>query len=280
MKESIARFTLIVILNALCLLSFARKERSHSGRDLILGKEKRSGSEKEIYEIKVYKLKSNEQVTATDNYLKDVYLPAMHRLGLKQIGVFKPISNDTAAVKLIYVIVPYISLDVWKKTKSNIDMDPVYATASKAFADADTSHLPFIRAESSLLEAFPDQPKLIPTPLKTNPDAVYELRSYESPTEELHKVKVNMFNAGGEVILFKRLDFQAVFYADVLSGSRMPNLVYMVAFDNVAARNEHWKAFVASPEWKNISTDPKYRNNVSVNHIDSILMQRTPYSDL
>ena len=35
------------------------------------------------------------------------------------------------------------------------------------------------------------------------PDAVYELRSYESPTGELHMLKVNMFNAGGEITLFK-----------------------------------------------------------------------------
>ena len=204
----------------------------------------------------------------------------MHRLGLKQIGVFKPISNDTASIKQIFVIVPYTSLDIWRKTKSNIETDPVYAKEAKAFIDADTSHLPFVRLESTLLQAFPDQPKLIPTDLKLNPDAIYELRSYESPTEELHRIKVDMFNAGGEVALFKRLDFQAVFYADVLSGSHMPNLVYMVVFTSSAARDEHWKAFGSSPEWKTISTDPKYRNNISVSHIDSILMHRTAYSDL
>jgi NIPSNAP len=237
-------------------------------------------AQNDIYEISVYKLKSAEQVKATDNYLKDAFLPAMHRLGLKQIGVFKPLSNDTASVKLIYVLVQYISLDVWKKTKTNLESDLVYVRAAKAFADADTSQLPFERIQSTLTEAFPDQPKLIPTELKSNPDAIYELRSYESPTEELHKIKVNMFNAGGEVVLFKRLDFQAVFYSDVLSGSKMPNLIYMVVFANVAAREEHWKAFGSSPEWKKISTDPQYRNNVSVNHIDSILMQRTSYSDL
>ncbi len=26
-------------------------------------------------------------------------MPAMHRLGIKQIGVFKPLSNDTAEIK-------------------------------------------------------------------------------------------------------------------------------------------------------------------------------------
>jgi hypothetical protein len=237
-------------------------------------------AQKDIYEIRLYKLKSAEQVAATDNYLKETYLPAMHRMGIKQIGVFKPISNDTAAVKQIYVIVPYISLDAWRKTKSNVETDPVYAAAEKTFSEADTGHLPFFRVESTILEAFPDHPKLMPTALKSNPDAIYEMRSYESPTDKLHRVKVKMFNAGGEITLFKRLDFQAIFYADVLSGSRMPNLVYMIVFPSAAARDEHWKAFGESPEWKTISTDPQYENKVSVSHIDSILMQRTAYSDL
>jgi hypothetical protein len=259
MKKWLPRFSGFILMNLLCAFAYAQKE---------------------FYEIRVYELKSAEQVMLTDNYLKDAWVPAMHRMGIRNIGVFKPMTNDTAASKKIIVIVPYISLDVWRKTKSNILADAVYMEAGKFFFDADTAHLPYVRVESTILEAFPDQPKLIPTTLKSHPDAVYELRSYESPTRSLHITKVDMFNAGGEVALFKRLDFQAIFYADVLSGSRMPNLVYMVVFTDAAARQEHWKAFGESPEWKKISTDPKYRNNISVNHIDSYLMHRTPYSDL
>ena len=259
MKKQIARLTGFILMNAFCVIAYAQKD---------------------IYEILVYKLKSADQVNATDNYLKDAYMPAMHRLGIKQVGVFKPVSNDTAEIKKIVVLVQYISLDVWQKTKSNINTDPVYLNAAKSFSDPDTGHLPYVRLESTIMEAFPDQPKLIPTSLKSNPDALYELRSYESPTEELHRIKVNMFNAGGEVTLFKRLDFQAVIYSDVLSGSRMPNLIYMVVFANATAREEHWKAFGSSTEWKTISVDPQYRNNVSVSHIESWLMKRTAYSDL
>ena len=259
MKKWISRLTGILLLNAFCLMANAQKD---------------------IYEIRVYRLKSEAQVAATDSYLKTAYLPAMHRMGIKNIGVFKPLANDTALNKQIFVIVPYSSLEAWRKSKTAILNDAAYMESGKFFLDADTGHLPFVRVESTILEAFPDQTKLIPTPLKSNPDAIYELRSYESPTRALHITKVDMFNAGGEVALFKRLDFQAVFYADVLSGSRMPNLVYMVAFANLAAREEHWKAFGSSPEWKQISTDPKYRNNISVNHIDSYLMHRADYSDL
>ena len=259
MKKQIARLTGFIVLISMCLVSFGQKE---------------------IFEIRVYKLKTNDQVNETDSYLKDVFLPAMHRLGIKQIGIFKPVSNDTAEIKQIVVLLPYISLDIWRRTKLNIETDPVYTAAAKGFIDADTNHYPFIRMEATLMEAFPDQPKLIPTKLKLHPDALYELRSYESPTEELHRVKVDMFNAGGEIELFKRLDFQAVFYADVLTGNHMPNLVYMVVFTDTAARMEHWKSFGSSKEWKTISVDPKYRNNISVNHIESILMHRTLYSDL
>ena len=259
MKKSFTRIACVLLLSVFCTYTYAQKE---------------------FYEIRVYKLKSAEQETITDNYLRDSWMPIMHRMGIKNIGVFKPIANDTAVFRQIIVIVPYISLDVWHKTKSNILSDEKFMESAKSFLDADTAHLPYVRVESTILEAFPDQPKLIPTTLKSLPDAIYELRSYESPTRVLHMTKVDMFNDGGEVALFKRLDFQAVFYADVLSGNKMPNLVYMVVFKDAASRDEHWKAFGASPEWKRISTDPKYRNNISVNHIDSYLMHRTSYSDL
>jgi NIPSNAP len=236
-------------------------------------------AQKDIYEIRKYSLKNDDQIRLTDNFLKNAFLPAMHRLGIKEIGVFKPVSNDTAAIKQILVIIPYISLDVWRRTKLNLITDSVYDRDGSLFLDADTSHLPFIRLETTLLEAFPDQPRLIPPTIKRSQETIYELRSYESPTKVLHTTKVEMFNSGGEIKLFRQLNFQAVFYGDVLSGDRMPNLIYMLVFPSAADRLEKWKAFGESDKWKEISTDPHYRNNISVNHIDSWILQRTMYSD-
>ena len=247
---------------------------------LVLLSSGRLTAQKEFYEIRVYELRSAEQVGYMDQFLSRALVPALHRQGINQVGVFKPLGNDTMTMKKIVMIAPYPSPDAWLKTKNSIEKDSVFISAGLPFTDADTSHCPYQRMESSLMEAFPDQPKLIPTPLRSNPDAVYELRSYESPTEKLHRLKVSMFNTGGEIKLFKRLDFQALFYADVPSGSRMPNLVYMIAFPSVASREEHWKAFGSSPEWKALTADPHWENNVSVSHIDSWLLKRTPYSDL
>ena len=115
--------------------------------------------------------------------------------------------------------------------------------------------------------------------LKNSPDKrVYELRSYEAYSEEIFKNKVEMFNEGGEVILFNRLGFNAVFYASVISGSKMPNLMYMTTFEDMASRDEHWKAFSDDAEWKRLSAMEKYQKNVS--KIDILFLRPTDYSGI
>ena len=87
-----------------------------------------------------------------------------------------------------------------------------------------------------------------------------------------------MFNKGNEVGLFKRLGFNAVFYADVISGSHMPNLMYLTTFEDKASREAHWKAFGNDPEWKKLIGDSYYAHNVS--HQDIILCHPAPYSEI
>jgi hypothetical protein len=86
-----------------------------------------------------------------------------------------------------------------------------------------------------------------------------------------------MFNEGGEVGLFKRLNFNAVFYAQVLAGNKMPNLMYMTTFENMQDREAHWKAFGDDPFWKKLSSLPEYQHNVS--HADIIFLHPVAYSD-
>jgi len=119
----------------------------------------------------------------------------------------------------------------------------------------------------------PDVPQL--TANKT--DRVYELRSYESPTEAFNLNKVKMFNDGNEVALFKRLGFNAVFYAEVLAGSHMPNLMYMTTFNSKQDRDKHWDTFGNDPEWKTLVALPQYQHNVSKAEI--IFLHPAVYSD-
>ncbi len=232
---------------------------------------------RDFYQVKIYHCKNDSQLKQVNEYLENDYLPALHRFNIKNIGVFTPIGNDTASVKLVYVLIPFKSEEEWLKIDQNLLKDITYATAAKDFLSAPADEAPYDRMESILLEAFEAQQKLL-LPKTKNADRVFELRSYESPTENLLAKKMAMFNKD-EINIFNRLGFNPVFYGRVLSGSHMPNLMYMPIFNSIDERNAQWKVFGNDAKWKEISADPVNENKVSVSHIDSILMHSTSYSD-
>jgi len=239
-----------------------------------------AGPGREFYSIRIYQLKDAGQESRLDAYLQTALLPALHRLGIAGIGVFKPVGNDTAAVKKVYMLIPFKSLEQYTGLQASLDKDAEYSTAGAAYIEATYDNPPYLRMESILLQAFPDMPRhAVPKTLQgPKAERIYELRSYEGPTERYFAGKVQMFNAGGEIPLFARLGFNAVFYASVLAGSHMPNLMYMTSFDNMAAREQHWKDFNTDPFWKKLVAEPQYQHNVS--HVDIVFLHPADYSDL
>ena len=232
----------------------------------------------DYYQLSVYHFKNSQQLVTTEAYLKNIYLPVLHSMGLKNIGVFVSIDNDTASDKSLYVLVPIKKLDQLAVISSTIASSDLVKQDNTGYTYAAFNNQPFERIETIVLTAFDKMP-FLQTPALNGPlsDRVYELRSYESATEQLHRQKVKMFNAGGEVALFKRLNFNAVFYAKVLAGSKMPNLMYMTTFNNKVDRDAHWKTFGADGEWKTLSALPEYQNTVSKN--DTHFLHPTSYSD-
>ncbi|KQM78076.1 NIPSNAP family containing protein [Pedobacter sp. Leaf216] len=235
----------------------------------------------DFYQIKIYHLKTDAQEQTVDNYLQNAYLPALHRAGIAKVGVFKPVITDPAAVteKLIYVFIPLKSFNGILDLDKKLAKDQQFATDGKTYLDAAYSDVPYERLESIVLKAFENAPNFMLPKLKSPmKERVYELRSYEAPTEKYFQNKVQMFNKGDEIGLFKRLNFNAVFYGEVLSGSHMPNLMYLTTFENKADRDAHWKAFSADDYWKKLSAMPEYQHNVSKN--DTKFVYPTDYSDI
>ncbi|WP_258049038.1 NIPSNAP family protein [Hymenobacter sp. NBH84] len=233
---------------------------------------------REYYQIQVYHLRDQQQQQRVEAFLKDAYLPALHKLGIPKVGVFEPVGNDTAADRRLLVLVPYQSLQQWQRVTTQLEQPKVYGAAGQQYWQAAHDQAPYTRLENILLESFSDQLKLQTPPLTgPRPERIYELRSYESATQAQHLNKVQMFVQGDEVGLFKRLGFNAVFYGRVLAGSHMPNLMYMTTFENKAARDAHWKQFGESADWKKLSARPEYQDNVS--HIDMQFLHPVAYSD-
>ncbi|MEJ7913020.1 MAG: NIPSNAP family protein, partial [Chitinophagaceae bacterium] len=216
-----------------------------------------------VFELRVYHFSSAEQEATLDAYLKDALLPALHSSGIAKAGVFKALANDTASDKKIFVLIPFKSFDQRQSAAAKLQKNKSYNDKGAAFINAVWDKPSFNRMETILLTPFRYMTS-IAVPQLTGPkkDRVYELRSYESASEKIFQNKVKMFNEGGEVALFKRLGFNAVFYGEVIAGASMPNLMYMTSFENRQSRDEHWKAFSADPEWKTLSAMPEYQKNV------------------
>ena len=230
------------------------------------------------YELRIYRLADAADESRVDNFLQNALVPTLHRNGVTNVGVFKPVKEDTVNNKRIYVLIPHKSLADLEKVSAAVQRDPQYQAAGSDYINAAHSDPPYLRMEIILLKAFKFMPAPAVPNLKSNKtERVYELRSYEGATEKLYQSKVHMFNEGGEITLFKRLNFNAVFYGEVLSGSAMPNLMYMTSFESKADRDAHWKSFGESPEWKAMVVLPQYQNTVSKN--TQYLLNPTSYSD-
>ena len=234
----------------------------------------------EYYEIRIYHVAEKAQEARVDAYLKDAYLPALHRAGIAKVGVFKPVESDTASFgKLIYVFIPFNSIDQFMQLPVVLANDQVFISAGKSFTDAEYNNPPFTRFESVLLKAFINKPQFT-APTYTTPvsERIYELRSYESATEAKAVKKIEKFNQGGEIKLFEILGFNALFFGQVLVGSHKPNLMYMITFSDKASHDAHWKAFQAHPDWIKLKALPEYLNTVS--KASPYLLHPTSYSDI
>lgn len=231
---------------------------------------------RQYYELKVYHYKTQTQEDRLDKFFQNAYLPALHRKGFGNVGVFKSMAPDTD--KRVYVLVTFKSLDQLDKIDNELLKDSQFIADGKDYLEAAYKDMPYTRMETIILKAFPKWPvTTIPQLSAKKADRVYELRSYESPTEKLNINKVKMFNDGGETVLFNRLKFNAVFYAEVLSGSHMPNLMYVTTFNSKEDREKHWETFSNDPEWKTLVALPEYQHNVS--KADIIFLHPAEYSD-
>jgi hypothetical protein len=244
----------------------------------VLGTNASLAADRYYYEMRVYHLKTQAQEDRLDNYFERALLPALHRMGINDVGVFKPLAGDTTGRKM-YLLIPFRTWNQLETLNEKLAEDQQYANDGKDFINAAYNDEPYTRMETIVLRAFPKMKEpAVPELTAAKPDRVYELRSYESPTEAYNVNKVKMFNAGDEVALFKRLNFNATFYAEVIAGSHMPNLMYMTTFNSKADRDKHWDNFNNDAYWKKLVAMPEYQHNVSKAEITFV--HPTAYSDL
>ena len=237
-----------------------------------------SARPREYYELRKYLMQSGPQTKLTENYLSAALIPALNRLGMSPIGVFNvSIGPETPT---IYVLTPSTSLEILVANRLRLTDDQQFRQAAEPFWSAPAKEPPFIRIESTLLIAFEGWPKLTPPPSEAqHGKRMFELRTYESATVQDHVRKVEMFNKG-EFEIFQKAGFNNVFFGDALIGPRLPHLTYMLSFADLTERDAKWDAFRNNPDWKKLSSDPRYAFEPIVSNITNLILTPTTFSQI
>jgi hypothetical protein len=233
-------------------------------------------SKKCLFELRRIQLRNgldNQRQRAAD-YLK-ASVPALKRAGAGPVGFFSGLIAEGNPFLLVMVSYPGFS-----------EME---ACAAKFEADADwrkavdawyAGGLPYMRIEVSLLRAFGGFPAIAVPPTEgRKASRLFELRVYELPTCLTLERKVKMFEEG-EIDIFRRVGLLPVFFGQTLIGRNMPNLTYMVAHDDWAARERNWRAFGDDPEWKKLRAQPGLGDVEIVSNISNTLLSPLPFSEI
>jgi hypothetical protein len=233
---------------------------------------------RDYYALRRYHLQSGPQEKLADSYFREALVPALNRLGIKPVGVFSvDIGPDSPS---FYVLMPGTSVEALVTADFRLEHDDAYLKAGAPFLNAPAKQPAYVRMESSLMLAFEGMPKLtLPLGSAEHRARVFELRTYESPTHQDHKRKVEMFN-NGEFDIFQKAGFWQIFYGDTLLGPRMPNLTYMIGFADLAERDKLWKAFLSAPEWRKLSSSPRYASEEIVSSITNVILSPAEYSQI
>ena len=228
----------------------------------------------QYYEVRIYATQSAEQQQRVNDYWQNAAVPAYNRMGIQPVGVFTELQDS--ATNNIYVLIPCDSPEDFAAIPARLAADADYQKAAAEFLNAPKSDPAYVRFESSLLVAFDGMKRMVLPAADKKPN-VFELRTYLSSSEGKGLNKIKMFDSG-EIPLMKEVGLATIFYGRTIAGLHMPCLVYMTCGENLDAHKQHWKAFSASPVWKQLTGDPQYKDNVS--RVISIMLKRTASSQI
>src|ERR1700691_2927775 len=95
-----------------------------------------SGPARQYYKLIVYHFKDTVQEAVLDHYFSGALIPALHRMKILSVGVFKSLANDTASDKMIYVLIPFNTASEIQKLNDNLEKDETYKTSGHEYIDA------------------------------------------------------------------------------------------------------------------------------------------------
>jgi hypothetical protein len=235
-----------------------------------------TGTAQSLIEITTFRLRNggDKQRSRAVDFLKE-YLPAFRRAGGGPAGAFS--SNLGEGTPYLVLIRSYPGFAAMEAAAAKLGKDQEMLKAMESWY---AGGLPYVRVENSLFRAFPSMPNVEPPPLEgRKANRLFELRTYESDNLATLARKVDMFGSG-EMAIFRRLSIVPVFFGTSMFAPNVPNLTYMVAHEDMAAREKNWGAFSRDPEWEKLRSKPEYSDPGLVSNISAALLSPLPFSEI
>ncbi len=213
-----------------------------------------------------------------DSYFEKALIPSLNQQGIENVGVLTRAKPNEDGTTSLFLLIPLTNPSQLPAVIEKLSKDSGFLSNAKDYLEIDYKKPMYTRARSELLLAFDCFPKLhVPEQKTAGKDRLFELRVYESPTELLGYLKVEMFN-NGELPIFTACGIQPVFMGQALVGDKLPNLTYMTVYDNAEQRDKCWEKFKQHPDWQVLKDETKYEGTVSKIHKTDLVPR--PYSQL
>jgi len=218
-----------------------------------------TSASKELVELRTYEVKTGAKMNVLVDYLKDVLTPALKSKGATEVALFNEYGN--AEPRKLYLMVAYPTSEVFINSQE-LHKNLSYQQAAASYNGIGIENTLYNRIESMLLLSFDALPKMDPL----NPDStLFELRTYESYSEDANRRKIDMFNHE-ELELFYEVGLHPVFFGEQIIGAQRPCLTYMIQFKDMEEHDANWKKFIDAPAWKEMSSKAIYADTATKIH--------------
>ena len=232
----------------------------------------------QFFELNFYRLRNSQagQSRRLAEFFEKQHLPMCQRHEIGPAGYFQvDVGPDMPTVISVTAYDSWAGLGAKQAAQQ---ADQAWTKALEQFGSA--AEPAYDRMESWLLKAFEGAPKLEAPEVKAGQaPRLFDLRTYESETERDAAEKIRMFNEG-EIEIFRSCGIHPVFFGQTVYGSRMPNLTYLVWYDDWTARDAAWSKFRDDPAWKKLSSRPGWSNADIVSSITHRFLRPLPFSPI
>ncbi len=227
-----------------------------------------------VFILEQYFLKQGSQAGRLNEYLK----AATQGMNKVHSGPKIFLESVVAAhMPQIAVIIGFESIEELWSVRGKVHAD---ADLTKAFeAWENNAEQPYEHFSTALLEATDYCPEIKADPNPRSAPRIFELRTYHSPTYRQLKLLHERF-AGPEIKIFHRVGVHPILYSSTIIGNNMPNLTYVIPFDNLAEREKAWNAFSADPEWVKVRAESIEKGGQISQSSLVALYRATPYSPI